>query len=74
MTDFHDVRVKIVVVTWGVGGEEAGFAGFAGVAHEEFAERPIAEHDDDAVFVYVLAGIGEERHRWREDVERDAIT
>jgi hypothetical protein len=41
--------------------EEAGFAGFAGVAHEEFAERPIAEHDDDAVLVHVVAGIGEER-------------
>jgi hypothetical protein len=29
--------------------EEAGFAGFTGVAHQEFVERLIAEHDDDAV-------------------------
>jgi len=38
-----------------VASQEAGFAGFSGVAHEKFAEAAIAEHDDDAVFVYIVA-------------------
>jgi hypothetical protein len=32
-------------------GQEAGFAGFAGV-DEEFAEVAITEHDDDTVLVH----------------------
>jgi len=54
--------------------EQARFAGFAGVAHEEFAERSITEHDDDAIFVHVVAGIGEQRHRWHTYVERQAVS
>jgi hypothetical protein len=55
MTNLRDIRLKIVRALWVTKSEQAGFAGFAGVAHEEFAERACVEHDDDAVFVNVVA-------------------
>jgi hypothetical protein len=45
--------------------EQPAFTCFAGVAHEEFSECSRVEHDDDAVLVHVVPGIGEERQRWR---------
>ena len=56
MADLYDVGVEIVIAR-----EQPCLAGFAGVAHEEFAEVVRMEHDDDAVLIHVVAGIGEKR-------------
>jgi hypothetical protein len=69
MTDLHDIGTEIVAAS-----EQPSFTRFARVAHEELAKSLGAEHDNDTVLVHVVTGIGEKRHRWREDVERYAVS
>jgi len=66
--NLDDICMEVVSLS-----EQSCLTGLAGIAHEEFAEAAIAEHNDDAVFVYVVAGVGEKRNRWREDVEYHPI-
>ncbi len=68
VANFHDFCVELVARR-----EQPSFTRLTGVSHEKFAEYAVTEHDNDAVFVYIIAGVGEERYLRGEDVERHAI-
>ena len=55
--------------------EQLRLARFAGIAGEQLAELPsvrpaVVQHRNEAVLVHVIARVGEERRRRRQEVER----
>ena len=53
VTNLYDIRVEVVARR-----EQPYCTHLTGVSHEKFVESAVTEHDDDAVFVQVVSGVG----------------